>query len=515
MDKLVFCIVHHSTNNLHKNIFAKCYSSIRTIYPDNKIIICKTSTSVIDIEISGDTEVINTIMDGTHIFGAMYLLNKRNDISNYIIIHDSIILMNKLPEHILERNFYGLWYFNSDHLDRCNIVIDLINKSNMSAFSKKRLIHIYYLYYNNIWRGLFGPSFGGNIQTLKFICEMINIEEINNFKGRDTLLAAERFIPLIASYLGCYNSMDDTNYICGNINNVYKVFMNINDDTDIHDRLVHSQNNFFTKLWVGRNTVPTVKKVAICLRGAVSKINGTFLNEDGVSYVNYKSCYNSIIKHIVNANPSIKFDFFIYSWNTDLKEELNNLYNPVRSEYVDNNIYKEEIEKYLKINNLPHNNYNIHSHFLSISNCVKMLNNYVNDTGDIYEMVILYRPDLILMKDMIITHYNSDKITVNGHPDLGGYFHIISSYDNILAFSELYNTTKYRNPVSYHHLHGKLKEFVIHYMNKEIVSDNIFPGQDQEVIRKIKEYSIGIHNIPIEVFEQYDLTRDEIDSYST
>lgn len=69
-------------------------------------------------------------------------------------------------------------------------------------------------------------------------------------------------------------------------------------------------------------------KIAICLSGAMAKITNTFYTQNALytkgEYVNFKACHNSIIKHIVDANSSCSFDFFIHSWNVDLQDHLNN-----------------------------------------------------------------------------------------------------------------------------------------------------------------------------------------------
>jgi hypothetical protein len=60
-------------------------------------------------------------------------------------------------------------------------------------------------------------------------------------------------------------------------------------------------------------------------------------------YINYKMVHSAIQRHIIQANPSCHFDFFLHCWNTDLKDDLVNLYQPVDFLFEDNNLYRDEI----------------------------------------------------------------------------------------------------------------------------------------------------------------------------
>ena len=63
------------------------------------------------------------------------------------------------------------------------------------------------------------------------------------------------------------------------------------------------------------------------MRGAVGKQTAEFqtkgsLYKDG-DYINYRQCYNSIVRHIIEPNRgSYEIDIFQHCWNTYLEKEL-------------------------------------------------------------------------------------------------------------------------------------------------------------------------------------------------
>ena len=91
-----------------------------------------------------------------------------------------------------------------------------------------------------------------------------------------------------------------------------------------------------------------MKRVAFCLRGAVSRINnqrmlhqGSLYGNEG--YVDFVKCGKSIFDHIINKNKDYKIDFFCHSWNEDLNESFKKIYNPKSIQTEDNNLYVKEI----------------------------------------------------------------------------------------------------------------------------------------------------------------------------
>lgn len=78
----------------------------------------------------------------------------------------------------------------------------------------------------------------------------------------------------------------------------------------------------------------------------------------------------------------------------------------------------------------------------------------------------------------------NDHIYVNAHPNCNGDFYFIMNNDNSILFKFLYNSIENGDK---HQVHYWIKNYVIKYMKKKIIMDDIIPGKYQEVIRKIND----------------------------
>jgi hypothetical protein len=262
MDKLNFIVIHHSSCEKDTELLINNILSIREFYPKNKIIIIKTSLSSIPFYILDENiSIYNKSNDFTFIAGSLPLIcNLLNNDDKYILIHDSMYLINKLPELILQNDIYSLWDFNK-HFDFSyedfNRFLSVINIDYPEI-----LKDLYLNKYSKLWNGCFGPSFGGNINFLKKINKILNIEKnIDFFKGRNNLMLSERYIPLIIEYIRTIEN-----------NNEYSMtpILSLNKSIYIHPNSFRKEDNiefkqikkkaeynnynmFFYKLWFARN----------------------------------------------------------------------------------------------------------------------------------------------------------------------------------------------------------------------------------------------------------------------
>lgn len=243
-------------------------------------------------------------------------------------------------------------------------------------------------------------------------------------------------------------------------------------------------------------------KAAICLSGAVSKINDQrFLTQNSLyspgEYVNLNVCFNSIIKHIIEPNKNYSFEFFIHGWNQDLELSLNEIYKPQSSLFENNSNYNQEISS--KIQD-PNDFANV-SKALSLSKSIELLQN----SNLSFDKIILYRPDLILFKDINLNNY-SNNIYVNQFQNGNGDFHFITNDSNIHLFKDIYHSTSY-NPCKTHF-------WIQNYFNLKninLIEDDIVAGIDQEVIRKV--YTKTNQNINIRTLLKYGMTEEEAQKY--
>jgi hypothetical protein len=173
------------------------------------------------------------------------------------------------------------------------------------------------------------------------------------------------------------------------------------------------------------------KKIAIILRGAISKINAAFrekgnLMNKEIEYVNFKACCLSIKKFIIDANPDFSFDFYIYSYNPDLEQELINLYKPIKTQFENNKIYENYFLTF-------GGEYNQVSYAYSVKKGIELM----ESTNIFYNRIIIYRPDLLLYKQMLLHEYDPEKIYANAHVGSGGDFHFVMNMQNAKKFMEI------------------------------------------------------------------------------
>lgn len=249
-------------------------------------------------------------------------------------------------------------------------------------------------------------------------------------------------------------------------------------------------------------------KVAFLLRGAVSKKSGKIATAgtlyNNSQYVNFKSTKKSIDEHIVKPNKNYTFDFFLHGWNTDLEEDLIDLYKPVNHLFENNAEYTDEINQKIKSSPIGNNgDFSQVSQFLSLHKCC----NLVNST---YDIIIVYRYDLLLWKDMILDEYDVDALTINNFLGYIGDFHMITKFSNLSHLKSIYESIGPNNPPKEHKI---INNYAWNIGNVPLKMDNITAGIDHEITRKLLDiYNRG--NINESVLNRYGLTTQEISTYT-
>lgn len=251
-------------------------------------------------------------------------------------------------------------------------------------------------------------------------------------------------------------------------------------------------------------------KVALCMRGAVSKKIGDFtdpgsLYQNTSGYVDWVSCFNSIKRHIIEPNEGrYQIDIFAHCWNTDLEDDIVKRYKPRSHLFENNDDYKDDILSKCDGNS---KNFGGVSQALTIKKVIELKEAYERENGMQYDIVILYRYDVILWKNMDLNVYTglnsaSGPVYINAHPDCNGDFHFVMSNDTAHKFKHLYDSmgSASGNP---HILHWCIRNYIVNFMKSIPVMDNVVPGRHQEVIRKIDEFSITPGHI----------SRSELDTY--
>jgi hypothetical protein len=224
------------------------------------------------------------------------------------------------------------------------------------------------------------------------------------------------------------------------------------------------------------------KKVALCLRGAISKASGR-LNHPGAlynnsSYVKYEYAYNSIIKHIINTNPEYDIDIFIHCWNTDLQDSLVALYKPVKYMFEDNSKYADEINARCKC---PDDFGGI-SQSITIKKVIELKEQYSIDNNINYDIVILFRPDVLIWKDMIFSKYDLNYLYIDGCGNYGGDIYFLMSSEYASKFKDLYLSLDKGNT---HKVHSWIRNYIMNFCKIPARMDDIIPGKDIEILRKV------------------------------
>lgn len=260
-----------------------------------------------------------------------------------------------------------------------------------------------------------------------------------------------------------------------------------------------------------------IMKIAFLLKGAISKSTGKSSFPDGVyregRYVNFVGGANSIKKHIVEANPDCEFDFFLHSWHPDLGDELVSLYNPTKHLFESNDTYKDKLLKLLKDTNSTEQFYGQAAMCLSFKKVTELLRAYVEETHKEYDLVIFYRYDILLWKDMKLSEYLPEKLYVDADTKSAaiGDFHFVMNYDNAIEFGlNLYDSISKENPPRDHRV---VQGFVKNYMNSQLTMDDIVAGEHQEVIRKLASM-ITNKKLPIHTLESFGITMEELLTYN-
>jgi hypothetical protein len=251
------------------------------------------------------------------------------------------------------------------------------------------------------------------------------------------------------------------------------------------------------------------KRAALCIRGAVAKKSKRCdrvgeIYTDTAEYVKYSSVCRSILRHIVLANPDYDIDIFIHCWNVDLEEELVSLYNPAKHLFEDNNKYADDILTYC---DTPSDFGGI-SQALSIRKVLELQEEYSATHNINYDIIVLFRPDILIWTDMILSKYDLEYLYTDGHEDNRGDIFFIMSSEHAMLFKDLYISLRYGNR---HIQHAWIKHFIIRYCDIPVQGDTLIPGKHYEVLRHIYQTSLANGNITYDTLQEYDILPKDIE----
>lgn len=261
-------------------------------------------------------------------------------------------------------------------------------------------------------------------------------------------------------------------------------------------------------------------KVAVLMHGAISNPSGRMNTYESAyklkinSYVNYHATKRALQKHLIDTNPNCTFDFFLHCWNVNLERDLKALYNPNAALFEVNSDYESILLEKLKSCAVADKRYGHVSRCLSIKKATELLKN----SRIKYDLVIFYRYDVLLLKDIDLNKYDLTKIWINKDSRLIPW---IKKNPKIQYCGDVYFLMSYKNALNfglnlYDKLSSKLKPndhqyiipYVKKYLKKEYAIDDIDLGKDIEIIRLLKSL-----NLPEHTLNEYGLSKEEVDSY--
>lgn len=285
--------------------------------------------------------------------------------------------------------------------------------------------------------------------------------------------------------------------------------------------------------------------VAVLVRGGIARESGRLLDPTQVSassseYVNYRACAEPLFRHLIAANPNLKFDFFLQSWNPDLRDELTAIYRPLASSFEWNTDYRSYLDSLVLRSqrnariarffrwNSPANlisrlavrlrgtakiDYpaieSFDESFAGISStlAISKVISLFEANGDFgrYSQIVIVRPDVLLLRDINLSSYSAEYVYCNNFAERLGDFHWVLSPRNLKYFRRLIRSLRYGN---YYQLHKWVRDYFDKWAPNIYLADEIRAGVDEEVLRKIKS-----SGIPLESVEKFGITSAQYDKY--
>lgn len=253
MEDILFCINHHQSDSIHIHILENCIKSIREYYPNNPILIIKTSTSNIPDSFLQYNIIIKNKNDDNSFFLGCYPIIAQMPYKHFILLHDSMYLLNKISKEILYKRIYSLWYFNCCKDFTQDKYINFRNNCNLNQTQKEKLDDMYQ-HFSLDWLGCLGSCIGGQIKYLNNILSTINIpNQENNLNGSDNAMLSERFIPLISNLLQIHDTFTTSPSLNGNafpLGFLPCKTINLNEIKQIAKEM--NYNGYFWKLKINR-----------------------------------------------------------------------------------------------------------------------------------------------------------------------------------------------------------------------------------------------------------------------
>ena len=217
----------------------------------------------------------------------------------------------------------------------------------------------------------------------------------------------------------------------------------------------------------------TRKKVAYCFYGFCGSISsGDYIQNKKMEEIMININYKHFKKYVLDVNKNVDIDIFLLSYNTDSKDKIIELYNPVKSKFmkpkIDFDFFNHE--KYNIYSDEDKNSYNksIISRFYGLFKLGQMLKKYSESNNIKYDNIILSRFDLAFQKELNLDiHINDD-------------FKLVKSFNSVFPPNTVNNYSPYseRNLVTVNNGLPNLNKdiLLLGYDHEFKVNENLFMG---------------------------------------
>ena len=210
MDEYGFILTRHINSHISNLYWKECYSCIRKLYPNNKIIIIDDDSKLEFINDNNinliNTQIINSeFTKRGELLPYIYYL-KYNWFNKAIIIHDSVFIKEYIDFSTDKYKF--LWYYEHDKWtqaeDENNLIKTLNNHHDLLIFHNNR----------HLWKGCFGAMSVISYDFLKSLDDEYNLNNLlDKIKTRYNRCSWERVFASMCQFKHKYHNF----HLLGNI----------------------------------------------------------------------------------------------------------------------------------------------------------------------------------------------------------------------------------------------------------------------------------------------------------
>lgn len=241
----------------------------------------------------------------------------------------------------------------------------------------------------------------------------------------------------------------------------------------------------------------SAKRYALALVGGVCNLDGfdTKVGTLDVLSPTQNYCNTTVVArayevHLLRPNGG-DVDVFVHSWNTDIPGVLLRDFRPVSARFDSYSDMYGVFERRAAAAGVaePHYVRELSRAFTQQA-ALRLVADRERLRGAEYDLVVIARPDVILLKDVLLSAYDASGLFHDsGNEGTSDFIFVMNSaharrwselYDELDRFKDLATRPHARNAEGY----GLYRQFAKDHVGAELRENDLVPGQDIEVYRK-------------------------------